>query len=329
MSSSPLRIGVIGCARITKNALLDPAKVVPEAAVTAVASRDQARADAYAREHGIPRAYGSYDALLADPAIDAIYNPLPNGLHCEWTIKALEAGKDVLCEKPLASNAQEAKRMADAARATGKLLVEAFHYRYHPLAQFVEETVRSGQLGKIRSAEAAIMIPNSLFSRDDIRFQLDLAGGAAMDVGAYCINAVRHVFNEEPTVESANPTEVTPGMDGAMEARFRFPSGGEGRIRCSMIAEKLESRLVIEGERGRIVCDNPFLPQMRHRMEITLDGVTEQKTFDRTPTYTFQLRAFVKAVHERKTLTTAEDGILNMAAIDAVYRAAGMPVRGT
>ncbi len=326
--SQPLRIGVLGCARITKNALLDPAKAVPEAVVTAVASRNQARADEYAREHVIPRAYGTYDALLTDPEIDAIYNPLPNGLHCEWTIKALKAGKDVLCEKPLASNAQEAKHMADAARATGKLLVEAFHYRFHPLAKFVEETVRAGRLGKIKSAEAAITIPNSLFPRDDIRFQLDLAGGATMDVGAYCINAVRHVFNEEPSVEEAKPTVVSPGMDGAMEARFRFPSGGEGRIRCSMIAEKLESRLIIEGERGRIACENPFMPQMRHRMEVTLDGLTEEKTFERTATYTFQLRAFVKAVQERRALTTAEDGILNMAAIDAVYRAAGLPVRG-
>jgi predicted dehydrogenase len=326
--SQPLRIGVLGCARITKNALLDPAKAVPEAVVAAVSSRDQTRADEYAREHTIPRAYGSYDALLADRQIDAIYNPLPNGLHCEWTIKALEAGKDVLCEKPLASNAQEARRMADAACATGKLLVEAFHYRYHPLAQFVEETVRSGRLGKIKSAEAVIAIPNALFPRDDIRFQLDLAGGATMDVGTYCINLVRHVFNEEPTVEEAKPEIVSPGMDGAMQARFRFPSGGEGRIRCSMIAEKLESRLIVEGERGRIACENPFLPQMRHRMEITLDGVTEEKAFDRTPTYTFQLRAFVQSVRERKTLTTAEDGVLNMATIDAVYRAAGLPVRG-
>jgi predicted dehydrogenase len=327
--SAPLRIGVLGCARITKNALIDPAKEVPELKIAAVASRTQSRGDEYARKYDIPRAYGGYDELLADPEIDAIYNPLPNGLHCEWTIKALQAGKDVLCEKPLASNALEATRMADVARATGKLLVEAFHYRYHPLAQFIEEAIGSGKLGKIRSAEAVIAIPNSLFPRDDIRFQLDLAGGATMDVGTYCINALRHVFREEPTVEWAKPTEVSPGMDGAMDVSFRFPSGGEGNVRCSMIAETLESRLIVEGERGRIACENPFLPQMRHRMEVTLDGTTEQKSFDKTPTYTFQARAFVTAVRSRKpALTTGEDGVANMAAIDAVYRAAGMALRG-
>ncbi len=139
--ASALRIGVLGAARIAPTALTRPAKQVPEARVLAVAARDPARARKFADKHDVPRVHASYDALLADPEIDAVYNPLPNALHCEWTIKALEAGKHVLCEKPMASNAREAERMAEAAEKTGLVLAEAFHYRYHPLAARMREII--------------------------------------------------------------------------------------------------------------------------------------------------------------------------------------------
>src|SRR5215470_13213106 len=183
MAAAPLRIGILGAARIAPMALIRPARQVPEVSVTAVAARDVDRARAFAKKHGLARVHSSYAELLSDPEIDAIYNPLPNGLHCEWTIKALEAGKHVLCEKPLASNADEAERMVAASTATGRVLVEAFHWRYHPLAGRMKEVVESGQLGAVRHIETDFNIP--LVFPNDIRYRYDLAGGATMDVGCY------------------------------------------------------------------------------------------------------------------------------------------------
>ena len=148
----PLRIGVLGTARISATALLEPAASVPEVTVAAVAARDRSRAVAYAHEFDIPVAYGSYDALLADPGMDAVYNPLPNSLHAPWTLAAIAAGKHVLCEKPFASNADEAARVADAAAASGLVVMEAMHYRYHPLIRRLSSLTAS--LGPVRPSSA-------------------------------------------------------------------------------------------------------------------------------------------------------------------------------
>jgi len=173
-----LRIGILGAARIAPMALVRPARSVPEAAVLAVAARDETRARRFAARHGIPRVHRGYAELLADPEIDAVYNPLPNSLHCEWSIRALEAGKHVLCEKPLASNADEARRMTEAASRAGRVLVEAFHWRYHPLAERMKAIVESGELGRVRHVEASCCFP--LLLPGDIRYRLDLAGGALL-----------------------------------------------------------------------------------------------------------------------------------------------------
>ena len=173
-----------------------------------------------------------YAALLADPEIDAIYNPLPNGLHAEWTIAALEAGKHVLCEKPFTANATEAEAVAAVAARTGLVVMEAFHYRYHPLAQRMREIVESGELGTIRRVEAALCFPLPKFS--DIRYQYDLAGGATMDVGSYTVHLARLLGCEEPEVRSAEAKLHTPDVDRAMRAELTFPSGHTGRITCSM-----------------------------------------------------------------------------------------------
>ena len=189
-----LRIGVLGTARISATALLGPAAIVPEVTVAAVAARDQSRAAAYAERHGIPVAYGGYDALLADPDIDAVYNPLPNSLHGPWTLKAIAAGKHVLCEKPFASNAEEADLVADAAAASGLVVMEAMHYRYHPLIRRVRELV--GELGPVRHIQCwtSFVISNE----DDIRYDYDLGGGALMDGGCYAIDCLRLLGPGEP-----------------------------------------------------------------------------------------------------------------------------------
>ncbi len=325
----PVRIGILGCARINKSALLDVRALVPQIEIAAVASRDGARAAAYAAEHAIARSYASYEALLADDTLDAIYNPLPNSLHALWSIRALEAGRAVLCEKPLASNAAEAAAIVAAAERTGSKLVEAFHYRYHPVAEFIVNVVRTGTLGGIRSMDAGLRIPASLLKADNIRFQNELAGGATMDVGAYCINILRLIAGAEPDVESAKPTLFAPGIDAAMTARLRFPGGLGASFDCSLQADSLGAWLKITGEDGELEATNPFLPHMGHAITVRAKGGDTTATLDRTPTYVFQARAFADVVRRDTAIrTTGADGVANMRVIDAVYRAAGLQPRG-
>src|SRR6201999_2616828 len=171
-----LRIGVLGAARIAPSALINPAKDNADVVVTAVAARDGSRARAFAAKHGIPRVHESYEGLLADLDIDAVYNPLPNGLHGKWTRAALDAGKHVLCEKPFTANADEAREIADLAAKSDRVVMEAFHYRYHPLALRTEQIIASGVIGKLTRVEAALCFPLPRFS--DIRYNYPLAGGA-------------------------------------------------------------------------------------------------------------------------------------------------------
>jgi predicted dehydrogenase len=324
-----VRIGVLGCARIVQQALIDAAAQVPEVEVVAVASRDGAKARAFAKTHGIPQAFAGYEALLASADVDVVYNPLPNSLHAPWSIRALEAGKAVLCEKPLASNAEEAKAMLEASRVAGRPLIEAFHYRHHPAAQFIAAKVRSGELGRLRRVAAVLDIPGRLLTADDIRFQNDLAGGATMDLGAYCINILRLVTGAEPIVARASASMTSPGIDGAMQGELFFPGDVAGAFECSLIHDTLVARLSIEGDRGGLVAENPFLPQMGNSVTVTRDGTAQTERFDRTATYVFQLRSLVEVIgNGAASPTSAEDGVANMAVIDQVYRAAGLGPRG-
>jgi predicted dehydrogenase len=326
---STVRIGILGAARIAPAAVIKPARNVGEAEVGAVAARDRNRADAFASKHGIPQVRDSYTALIADPEIDAIYNPLPNGLHAEWTIAALEAGKHVLCEKPFTANAKEAEDVAAVATRTGRVVMEAFHYRYHPLAKRMREIVEGGELGEIRRVETALCFPLPKFS--DIRYQYDLAGGATMDVGSYTVHMARLLGCEEPSVRSAEAKLRTPDVDRAMQAELAFPSGHTGRITCSMWSKwflKTYARVI--GDRGELRVINPTTPQLWHRMRVKSDGTTRTERFPRRPTYEYQLEAFCAAVlRDEPTLTPPADSIANMRVLDAIYVAAGMTPRGT
>ncbi len=310
-------------------ALIRPARQVPEAAVVSVAARDRTRAEAFARKHAIPRVADSYAAVLADPEIDAVYNPLPNSLHATWTIRALEAGKHVLCEKPLAANADEAQAMSDAAVRSGRVLVEAFHYRYHPLAARMRAILDSGALGTVRHVETTMCIPLPI--PGDIRYQWALAGGAVMDVGCYTINLLRFLAGAEPEVVRAEARLVSPKIDRWMTAEFRFADGCTGRITCSLMSRQLlRLRAVVRGDRGEMRVFNPFAPHFYHRLTVrAAHGVTRERV-PGDATYTHQLRAFVDAVRNGTALpTTAQDGVANMRVIDAVYEKAGLPRRGT
>jgi predicted dehydrogenase len=325
---TPLRIGALGAARITPMALIRPARQVPDAAVTAVAARDPARACAIARRHGNGRVHDSYAALVADPEIDAIYNPLPNSHHAEWTIRALEAGKHVLCEKPLACNADEARRMAAAAERSGRRLVEAFHWRYHPLAARMRAVLDSGALGGLRHVEATMCIPLPL--PNDIRYRYELAGGATMDVGCYTISVVRFLAGAEPEVVRAAARLARPDVDRWMTADLAFPGGVSGRITCSLFsATLLKLQAIVRGERGEMRVFNPFAPHFHHRLTVRTAGRTTRERVPGDATYTHQLRAFVAAVRDGvPTPTDPPQAIANMTVIDAVYRKAGLPLRG-
>jgi len=324
-----VRIGGVGAARIAPAALIKPARNVAEADVVGIAARDRERAEKFAAKHRVPQVFDDYESLIASSEIDAIYNPLPNGLHARWTIAALEAGKHVLCEKPFTANAAEAEQVAAVAQRTDLVLMEAFHWRYHPLAQRTVEIVRSGELGALQRVEAALCFPLPMFS--DIRYRFDLAGGALMDAGCYTVHMVRTLGGEEPEVVSATPKLRSPDVDRAMHAELRFPSGHTGAITCSMWSSsllRLHARAV--GERGELRVFNPTSPHLYHRLKVTAGGHSRVERFPRTPTYEYQLEAFcAAALRGTPTLTPPRESIANMRVIDAIYGAAGMRLRGT
>ncbi|HWO68568.1 MAG TPA: Gfo/Idh/MocA family oxidoreductase [Umezawaea sp.] len=323
-----VRIGVLGASRIAPMAVIKPARTSSAAVVVAVAARSRDKARAFADKHGIGRIHDDYRALLDDPAVDAVYNPLPNGLHGHWTLAALAAGKHVLCEKPFTANADEAAAVAEAAAASGLVVMEAFHYRYHPLAQRMAEVVASGELGELRHVEAHVCFPLPIFS--DIRYDLGLAGGAMMDAGSYTASIVRLLGGGEPEVRSARALLRTPGVDRAMRAEVVFPSGCTGTVHASLWSAGALLRISAKavGTAGTMNVLNPLAPQAPHRLSVRANGNSRVERFSRRPSYAYQLDAFTDAVlHGTPFPTTSADAVANMTLIDSVYRAAGLPVR--
>ena len=322
-----LRIGVIGAAKIAPMALVKPALRVDGVTVAAVAARDPARAAAFAAKHNIATVHASYDDLLADDSIDAVYNPLPNALHAEWTLKALAAGKHVLCEKPFTSNETEAREVATRRPRSGLVVMEAYHYRYHPLAERMRTIAHDGRLGEIREVRTWMWFPLPKFC--DIRYSYPLGGGTTMDC-CYAIHALRLVGPGEPSVVSATPALRGPDIDRAMEATFAFPGGATGHSSTSMWSHRLfRFSLRVTGSKGEMRVTNFIAPQYYNRLAVTVDG---QKTVERVrgeASYSAQLRAFLAAVRDGgPVLTPPEDAIVTMRVIDDVYRAAGMRIRG-
>ena len=332
-----MRIGVLGAARIAPAALMKPARAVDDVEVAAVAARDRGRAQAFATRYGVPAVHDSYASLLADPSLDAVYIPLPNGLHEQWTLAALKAGKHVLCEKPFTSNAAQARAVAAVADETGLVVMEAFHYRYHPLARRMAEIVHGGELGAIQRVETAMCFPLPRFS--DIRYDYSLAGGALMDAGCYAVHALRLLAPGEPEVTTARALTMRRDrrIDRAMTARFTFSgataatgeSGATGEIRASMwSSDLLRIRARAVGERGTLTVTNFVAPQVWSRCTVTVDGRRRHERFAGEATYVHQLRAFAAAVRgEAANLTPPSDSIATMSLIDDIYTAAGLPLR--
>ena len=331
-----IRFGILGAARIAPYALIKPARLVDGVRVTGIAARDETRAAAFATRWDVPVVHADYAAVLRDPDVDAVYIPLPNSLHARWTLAAIEAGKHVLCEKPMASNAAEARRLADAATvaATGGLVVmEAFHYRYHPLMTRVLGLLADGAIGAVERIEVAACIP--LPRVRDIRYDLSLSGGAMMDIGCYTVHCVRLLGGAEPVVVAAEATLRSPGIDRAMSASLRFPSGVAARIRCSLWSRKLlDISIKVTGSAGQLAVRNFLAPQFPHLLSVRTapKAGRSRRWVERVrgeSTYAHQLRAFAAAVRGGDpVLTPATDAVATMAVIDDVYRAAGLPPRG-
>jgi predicted dehydrogenase len=324
---SDLRVGVLGAARIAPLAIVKPARRVDGVAVTAVAARDPDRARAFAAKHEIPQVHASYDDLVADPEIDAVYVPLPNGLHAEWTLKAIAAGKHVLCEKPFTANEAEALRVADAADESGFVVMEAFHYRYHALAERMRTITHDGTLGEITSVRTWLCFPLPKFS--DIRYDYSLGGGASMDC-CYPLHAQRLLGPGEPSVVAAQAKLRDDKVDRAMSVDLSFPNGATGRSEASMWSHRfLRIAAHVDGTRGSMRVLNFVAPQYYNRLKVTVDGRTTRERVRGEPTYVAQLRAFLAAVRDGAPFpTTPRDAVVTMRLIDDVYRAAGLPLRG-
>ncbi len=326
--TKPMRMGIIGAAGITGRALMEPARSVEEVEISAIAARDPARAEAFAQQYGIRTVYPTYGELLEDESLDAVYVPLANSLHAEWATAALEAGRHVLCEKPLSSNAGQAVAMVDAAERSNRLLVEAMHWRYHPVADRMIELARL--IGPLERVEARF---STTVPTDNIRFDLELAGGSFMDLGCYCVHMVRTVVGAEPEVLRAVAVEGPQGIDRSMEANMSLDDNISAAIATSMMAEKTtwpeSMTFKAWGEAGQLEVLNPMAPQWGHRILATFrDGSAIDEVVDAPTSYECQLRAFCRAVNGvGDPLTGGTDAINNMRAIDAVYEAAGLGVR--
>ena len=322
--TSKVRFGVLGAASIAPSALLEPVRRHPHAEVVCVAARDRRRAEAFAQEQGIARIHDSYQHVVDDPDVDAVYVPLPNGLHGLWAMRALGAGKHVLCEKPFAANADEAALMVDRAREAGLVLMEAFHYAYHPLTRRWLELVRGGLLGSLRDAEASFCtsIPSH-----DVRYRFDLAGGALMDLGCYCIHALRSLSWRKPTVIRAEAQQGPPGVDRALRATLDFEGDLRAELVCDMgRAEGFAANLRIVGAQGTLEVHNPFVPHLGHRLRLTTaTGQHLDEQLSCTPSYDYQLLAFMDAIRSGCAPPTGgADAVSNLQAIDQIYVAAGL-----
>jgi predicted dehydrogenase len=328
-----IRIGTLGSSRISLPALIEPAASVAEVTVAAVAARDQARADAFARRHGLPAAYGSYEDLLADPDIDAVYNPLPNSLHGPWTLRAIAAGKHVLCEKPFASNAEEAARVADAAGTGGLVVMEAMHYRYHPLVRRLSELV--AELGPVRHIQCWTSFV--ITDPGDIRYDFDLGGGALMDGGCYAIDCLRLLGGGDPEVTGAlaDPCPASPGRrrdevaDRSMAVRLAFPGGATGWFESSFTMDgEFRADVHVICRDGQVRLQN-FIPAHQGRLVATRNGsVVADEQGGGDSTYVCQLRAFAAAIAAGSGAdpipTSAAHAVTTMRVIDDAYRAAGL-----
>ena len=292
--------------------------------VIAVASRDAARAEAYARERGIERAYGSYEELLDDPDVEAVYISLPNSLHVEWSIRALEAGKHVLCEKPLSRRAEDVERAFDVAEQSGRLLMEAFMYRHNPQTARLEELVDGGAIGRLRLVRAAFSFP--LADAGNVRLDASLDGGGLMDVGCYCVSGTR-LLGGEPEQVYGEQVLGESGVDELFTGTLRFPGDVLAQFDAGLVLP-VRDELEAIGEEGSLFLDDPWHCQ-RPVIELRTARGVEEIAVAPADSYRLELENMSDAIRgEAEPLLGREDALGQARAIEALYRSAaeGRPV---
>lgn len=320
-----LNIGLLGASWIAPQAIIDPASIVHGTRIAAVAARDLDKAQPYADIYAIPMAYGSYDELLADANLDAIYISLPPAYHAVWAIKALQAGKHVICEKPTAMTLAEAKAMVSAANASGKRLIEAFHSRYHPAFLTCMDWIQSGAIGDVKSMTAHFGVG---FPDDGIKNQYrpELGGGTIMDMGCYPLHWVRQLAGDVISDAVVETTLAASGVDLTMRSQLTFKNGITAEISSSMHPDTpFGASLHITGTDGIISFENPLVPHRDGALSMTVDGVTTSAGVSTVTTYCYQLQAIVNALQSGETLPTEAQGLIDQQAdIDRLYHAAGL-----
>jgi len=326
MADKPLRWGLLSTAKINE-ALLEPLRASKRNTLAAVASRSQETAEAYAKKHDISKAYGSYQALLADPEIDVIYNPLPNHMHAEWTVNAVEAGKHVLVEKPIALSVAEVEAMEAAAQKHKRVVAEAFMYRHHPQTIKVIDIVGSGKLGKVNFVHGSFTIQ---FTRaGNYRLDPEQGGGALWDVGCYPLSFTRALLKAEPLEVFGWQLKGSSGIDETFVAQMRFPNDVYAQFDCSFI---LPFRAVLEvvGNEGRLTVPTPFKPGENEHLLLTRpNGVTDTITIPGQSLYIGEVEDMADAVLLGKSpRVSLADSRANVAAILALFESArtGKPV---
>ncbi len=320
-----LRWGLLSTAKINR-ALIPPLQLSKRNKLMAVASRSQEKADAYAREKKIKRAYGSYEALLADPDIDVIYNPLPNHLHAEWTIKAVEAGKHVLCEKPLALTLEEVDAIDTKRLEYGKVVAEAFVYRTYPLSIKVKQLIDDGKLGNVKLVRGSFTYPNP--SPNNIRLKPEMGGGGLWDIGCYPLSYTRTMLGMEPAEVFGWQVIGPTGVDEMFVAQLRFPGNAFAQIDCSMV---IPDHVFMEfvGDLATLIIPNPFIPGPNKTLYLTRNGKTERITVKGPDTYISEVEDMADAILLGKPpVVSLAESRANIAAILALFESAktGKPV---
>lgn len=319
-----VRWGILSTARIGR-AVVKSIGASAYNCVQAVASRDWTRANEWAKECGVPRVFGSYDEMLRSGEISAVYNPLPNSLHAEWTIRALEAGLPVLCEKPFTLNADEAREVAAVSARTGLPAAEAFMYRFHPMYARVADLIRDGRIGKVMAVRSAFTF--RLANRSNIRWQRALGGGSLMDLGCYCVNLARLITGAEPLRAAA--VERRDEVDGTMIGVLEFPDRVLAHFECSF-EQYGRSYAEIEGSDGVIIIPKPWFPGEQHaEFFVRQDDRDERISVPGADTYQLEVEDFGEACLRRSSPRWGvEDAVANMTVVDALYRSAaeGRPV---
>ena len=325
MSNRILRWGLLSTAHINRS-VIPPLRLSPRNQLVAVASRDKARADEYAKKWEIPTTYGSYEALLADPNIDVIYNPLPNGMHAEWTIKAAQAGKHVLCEKPIGVTPAEVDAMADAAKKAGVYVTEGFMYRHHPQTLKVKQLVESGAIGKLRLVRGSFTF--SIAREDDIRLNKELTGGSIWDVGCYPISYARYIIGAEPMEVFGRQVTSKSGVDETFVGQMRFPGDVYAQFDSGFRAP-FRTHIEIVGSEGIITVPRPFKPNDQDQVLLSKGDTVETVTSDSEVLYLGEVEDIADAILNGKPpRISLADSRANVATILALLQSSheGKPI---